>query len=83
MSDTPELDSAHSSLMLAVGALEMWERRLRRLADHLPDPTVVSVEEPPPVPSAVRERVLGLLDKRLGPAIDELREAASWMEDDL
>lgn len=81
MSD--DLSNAHSSLMVAVGALEMWQRRLRKIADHLPDPTLASPDDPPPVPTAVRERIHTSLDKRVGPAIKELREAASWLEDDV
>ncbi|MEM9554735.1 MAG: hypothetical protein AAGC60_10785 [Acidobacteriota bacterium] len=84
MSGDPEtLRKAHDALLLAIGALEMWERRLRGLAERMPDPTLDDIDAPPPMPSAVREQMLRTVDGRLAPAIADLKQAARWMDDEL
>lgn len=77
-----ELEDARDMLLLAAAVLERWDRRLQRVADHLPDPRFVDeTDEPDNLSAAWQGMLTTLLDDELRPAIAALRRAATWQDD--
>ncbi len=77
-----ELEDARDMMLTAVAVLSRWERRLRELAQGLPDP-----QYDPETGDALNRSaaVQGLLEAMLydeiQPAIELLRRAAAWVDE--